>query len=69
MKSSVKLEIYNILGQRITTLANEVREAGYYEEKWFAPIASGVYFYRLEAVATDNPGNHFVETKKMLLLK
>jgi hypothetical protein len=61
--SNVQLEIYNILGQRVVTLVNEVREAGYYNELFNANnIASGVYFYRLQAEGYTN-------VKKLVVLK
>jgi flagellar hook assembly protein FlgD len=65
---NVKIEIYNIKGQRINTLVNEVRNAGNYSLIWRgtdnnnSKVASGVYFYRMET-----PG--FTDTKKMLLMK
>ena len=65
---NVKLTIYNILGQQVRLLTNETRPAGRYSIRWDGrnaqggPIASGVYFYRLEA-------NDFAEVKKMLLLR
>ncbi|HEX9971985.1 MAG TPA: T9SS type A sorting domain-containing protein, partial [bacterium] len=64
----VKLEIYNLMGQRIRTLVQEVKKAGFYQAHWNGKIdtgqsaASGVYFYRLEA------GN-FIAVKKMLLIQ
>ncbi len=59
----VSLEVYNITGQRVTTLVDEVREAGQHSVLWDASTnASGVYFYRLSA-------GEFTETKKMMLLK
>lgn len=62
--SRVSLEVYNILGQRVTVPVNEVQQAGrhevYFETR---TLASGVYFYRLRA------GNSFVQTRKMLLLR
>jgi len=62
-ESRVKLEIYNTLGERITTLADETRQAGYYSERFDAAgLASGLYFYRLQA-------GEFVDTKRLLLLK
>ena len=57
------LEIYNIMGQKVVTLADERLEAGQHTYQWDASgNASGVYFYRLSAEGK-------VETKKMLLLK
>ncbi len=66
--SFVKLDIYNILGERITTLVNEQLSAGNWSTSWDgthsngSKVASGIYFYRIE---TDS----FVKSKKMLLLK
>jgi hypothetical protein len=64
----VRLEIFNILGQRVATLVNEDQTAGYRTARWNGTnadgvdVSSGVYFYRLEA-------GTFVETKKMILLR
>jgi len=70
MKESghVTLEIYNIKGQRVRTLINEFRAAGYHKVVWDGtddkrnPVSSGIYFYKLK---TDN----FEKTKKMILMK
>jgi len=57
------LTVYNIRGQKVTTLANGVFGAGTHTVTWDAvDFSSGVYFYRLEA-------NGMVEMKKMILLK
>jgi minor extracellular serine protease Vpr len=59
----VVLKIFNILGQEVCTLIDEDMAAGKYKLAWnTSGIASGTYFYRLQA------GN-FVESKKMVLLK
>jgi hypothetical protein len=59
----VNLSIYNVLGERVSTLINEVRKSGIYEYNFSANgLSSGLYFYRLEA------GNN-ISIKKMLLLK
>jgi hypothetical protein len=58
-----------MLGQQVALLVNGEQEAGYHEIKWQASIASGIYFYRFEAVDVTNPNNRFVQVKKMLLLK
>jgi hypothetical protein len=59
----VDLSIYNLLGQKITTLVSEKQTAGSYKVKWDAGgFASGVYIYRLEA------GGKMLH-RKMLLLK
>ncbi len=59
----VQLEVYNIIGQRVATLVNEIRQAGYYNELFNANnIASGVYIYRLQAEG-------FTDVKKLMVLK
>lgn len=59
----VSLKIYDILGIEVSTLVNEEKPAGTYEINFNASsLASGVYFYRLEA-------GGFSQTKKLLLLK
>src|SRR5204862_573609 len=46
--SYVKLSIYNMLGQEISTLVNQRKGAGVYTVSWDASnVSSGVYFYRL----------------------
>jgi hypothetical protein len=66
--SDVTISVFNVLGQRVTELVNGHEEAGFHEVIWNGKdnagrsVASGVYFYRIEA-------NQFNETKKMLLLK
>jgi len=62
-RSAVTLRIYNVLGQQVATLVNEVQEQGNYVALFEAKsLASGVYYYKLEA------GN-FTQTMKMLLMK
>lgn len=59
----VQLEVFDILGRRITTLVNEYKTAGSYEHQFDASsLVSGVYVYKLQA-------GDFVNSKKMILLK
>jgi len=61
--SEVRLTIYTITGQEVTTLVSDHQEAGHYEVTWNGnEFASGVYFYRLKA-------GEFVETRRMVLLR
>jgi PKD repeat protein len=61
--SDVTLEIYNVLGQKVTTLINGQMEAGYHTITWNASNqASGIYLYQLRA-------GKATATKKMLLMK
>ena len=62
-KSQVSLKIYNVLGQVVQTLYSGVRAAGQYTATFSGNnLASGVYFYRLDA-------GSFTAVKKMVLLK
>jgi len=66
----VKLRIYNLLGQVVSTISDEIQTAGYKSLEWKANgVASGVYFYRLEATSISDPGRMFSQTRKMLTLK
>ena len=61
--SNVTLEIYNLRGQKVKTLLSASLHSGFHSVEFNATnLASGIYFYRLEAGA-------FVETKKMVVLK
>lgn len=60
----LKLEIFNILGQKVVTLIDNFYEAGRYNYKWNAAgFSSGIYFYR---IVTDVG---FTSIKKGVLLK
>jgi hypothetical protein len=61
--SLVTLKVYNILGQEVKTLVNEVKKVGCYEVEFNgSKLPSGIYFYRIQAGA-------FTETKKLLLIR
>ena len=52
--------IYNMLGEKVTELVNEVQSAGKYKEVWNAGrFASGVYILRLEASSTSDEDEFF----------
>jgi hypothetical protein len=64
----VKLEIFNVLGQKIRTVINKKLLAGQHTVIWDGKnelgnqMASGIYFYRLQA-------GDFVKTRKLILMK
>jgi flagellar hook assembly protein FlgD len=66
--SDVKLEIYNVLGQNVRTLANTRLESGAYEVTWNGRnnsgnlVSAGMYIYRLQA------GDQVI-SNKMILVK
>lgn len=61
--NSVRLVVHDLLGREVATLVNEFRKAGKYDVVFTAGnLASGVYFYRLQA-------GTFSDVKKLLLLR
>ena len=64
----IMLNIYNILGQNVTTLVNGVVNPGTYTMEWNAtdeagnPVSSGIYFYELRS-------SSFTAREKMLLIR
>jgi len=62
-RAHVVLALFNMLGQHVATLVNGDVDAGKHEVKFDgANLASGVYYYRIQA-------GSFVQTKKLLLLR
>ncbi|HXG01139.1 MAG TPA: T9SS type A sorting domain-containing protein [Bacteroidota bacterium] len=67
-RSWVRLEVFNILGQRVRTLVNAEQLTGVRTVEWNGtndsgvPVASGMYVYRLQA-------GEFIATRKALLLR
>ncbi|TFB09625.1 T9SS type A sorting domain-containing protein [Candidatus Marinimicrobia bacterium MT.SAG.2] len=60
---NVSLIVYNLLGEEVTRLVNEIQQADKYNIIWDASnFLSGIYFCRLQA-------GEFVQTNKMLLMK
>lgn len=68
-KSSLKLNIYNALGENVNQLFSGIQEAGYHEINFNGSLLpSGVYFIRLEANSFGIKPL-FISTKKMILMK
>ena len=62
-EAHVKLQVYNLLGEKVITLVDEKQETGYKSIRWDASkVSSGLYFYRLTA-------GDFTETRRMILVK
>jgi len=67
-QSHVTMEIYNLLGQRVTTLVSGIQEPGYHAILWNgtnmngAAMSSGMYFYHIQA-------GDFRAVKKLILVK
>jgi len=66
--SDIKVEVFNLLGQRVKTLLSGQEKAGYKTIIWDGTnesgkgVASGVYFYKVDAGA-------FHDSRKMTLLR
>jgi hypothetical protein len=57
------LSVYNVLGQKVTTLISGIQHAGFHSVTWDASyLAGGAYFIKLQA-------DEFVQIKKSILLK
>ncbi len=68
-QSYVTVKIYNSIGENIAELVNLTQSAGSYQVDWNASnVASGIYFYSMEAVPTDG-SSPFKSVRKMILLK
>ena len=62
-ETQLKINIYNMLGELVETLAEGTYEAGYHKVSFNAStLSSGAYIYRIES--TD-----LVQSKKMILIK
>ncbi len=63
IQTNVLLKIYDLLGNEVATLVNEVKPVGSYNVEFNASdLASGIYYYTLNA-------RDFHQTKKLILLK
>ena len=68
-ESKVKVEIFNILGQRVDVITNRIESAGLHSTIWEAGhLASGIYIIRINATSVSTNAN-FTKTIKMLLIK
>jgi hypothetical protein len=73
LAASVSIIIYDVLGHEVRRLVDEVKPAGRHETTWRGrnnlnqPVASGAYFYRFTALASN--GKSFSTVKKLVLMK
>jgi hypothetical protein len=69
VRAKVNISIFNVLGQRVKTVVDDEYEAGRYMADWDGTsengqaVASGMYFYKIEA------DNKYSNTKKLMILK
>ena len=68
VEASVKIQLFNMLGEKITEITNREFSAGVHTINFAADgLSSGTYFYLLDVIGNNGIG--FTETKKMVLLK
>ncbi len=69
--ANVKIEVFNLLGQKMETLLNESIPAGSHEIEFIAKnFPSGIYFYKIQAgIPSTDSGQVFQQVKKVILLK
>ncbi|MBD3409314.1 MAG: T9SS type A sorting domain-containing protein [Ignavibacteriales bacterium] len=66
--ATIRLTVYNALGEEIATLVDGARNAGVHSATFNAAnLAGGAYFYRIDALGVS--GERFQETRKTLLVK
>jgi hypothetical protein len=72
--STVRLSVFNVLGQEVARLADGEMAAGYQSVEWNTTtnaglaLPSGIYFYRLKATSLTT-GREFHDVRKMVLMK
>jgi len=73
INSSVRIVIYNLLGEVVRDLVNSDMNAGVHTVQWNSEdgsgkkVSSGIYFYELKANGMD--GAQFNQVRKMILMK
>jgi hypothetical protein len=66
----MRLEVYDVLGRRVATLAEGRHGAGHHAVTWDADgLASGIYLCRLKAVPAEGSEETLQGELKMLLIR
>ena len=64
VESKVRLTIYDVLGQEVKLLVDEIQDGGFRQAEWDASgMATGIYFYKLTARQTDGGQASFAPSK------
>jgi hypothetical protein len=72
--ANVELKVFNILGQEVRTIVNQISKAGFYNIEWNGTdsfnqkVASGIYIYSFKAISLNGEQN-FNQMKKMIMIK
>ena len=68
-ESNVRIAVYNVLGELVDVLVDELKQVGFYDFNWNASnLSSGIYIYRIEAKSVSGD-QRFSSVKKMILMK
>jgi len=68
-QSNINLSVYNILGERITTIDYGIKASGVHKRMWNASsLTSGIYFVKIHCISVVN-NKQFTDIKKMILMK
>ena len=73
--ADVKIDIYNLLGQKVRSLVTGEHEPGFYRATWNgkndrgALVTTGVYIYQITARSNATGEVAFTETRKLVLMK
>jgi len=72
-QSLVNIRVYDAIGREVAILLNNIRDAGIYnvefDADFYKGLASGIYFYKIEAYSPESNGLYFSDVKKMILAK
>ncbi|MBE2279437.1 MAG: T9SS type A sorting domain-containing protein, partial [Ignavibacteriaceae bacterium] len=67
--SNVKIDVYDMIGQKVTSLLDTEQQPGHHEVLFNTDgLTSGIYFYVINSKQVDGTGK-FSEVKKMVLMK
>ncbi|MGA2624258.1 MAG: T9SS type A sorting domain-containing protein [Bacteroidota bacterium] len=69
-KDLARLDVYNILGQKVRTIISDMLKAGHHSVNFNATgLPSGSYFYRLSTGSPSGQAGKFTDMKRMLMIK
>jgi hypothetical protein len=68
-RSRVRLEVFTTLGQQIALVVDGEQGAGIQNVPWESTLISGVYYFRLYAISTEDASKQFAESRKMVVVR
>jgi hypothetical protein len=73
-QSKVELKVFDILGNEVITLVDDIQQAGYHQAEFNSNnlekgLSSGIYLYQIKARGTEESKTFWQKTNKMILLK